>query len=56
MGKLTVGAGAVVGEINLDPKTWQPALLIEEGAQVGVIRYNNREYTMEEWMASSYNK
>lgn len=51
LGKLTICAGAKVGEINLIPYGYSPALVIEDGAEVGKIVYEGIEYTAAEWMA-----
>lgn len=52
LGKLTIGAGAKIGVINLVPAgTYNTSLVIEEGAEVGEIIYKGVSYTMEEWMA-----
>ena len=51
LGKLTIGAGAKVGTINLTPGTYPPALVIEDGATVDTITYNGVTYTQAEWMA-----
>lgn len=52
LGKLTICADAKVGTINLDaPGNYKPALVIEDGAEVGKIVYEGIEYTAAEWMA-----
>lgn len=50
LGKLTIGAGATVGTINLTPTgNYKPALVIEDGATVGAIVYKGVTYTVAEW-------
>jgi hypothetical protein len=50
LGKLTIKAGAKVGTINLTPKgSYKPALVIEDGAEIGEIIYKGVSYTVEEW-------
>ena len=49
LGKLTIGAGAKIGTINLTPGSYTPALVIEDGAEVGAIVYNGVTYTVAEW-------
>ena len=51
LGKLTLRAGTVVGTIRLTPGGYTPSIVIEEGAVVGSIIYNNVTYTLEEWLA-----
>ena len=52
LGSLTVGAGAKIGTINLMPSgTYQPSLIIEDGAEIGQIIYKGVTYTVEEWLA-----
>jgi len=51
LGKLTIGAGAKVGTINLNPGKYTPALVIEDGAEVGAIVYQGVTYTVAEWQA-----
>lgn len=52
LGSLTVGAGAKIGTINLMPSgTYQPSLIIEDGAEIGQITYKGVTYTVEEWLA-----
>ena len=52
LGKLTICAGAKVGTINLTPPgNYKPALVIEEGAEIGKIVYQDVEYTVAEWLA-----
>ena len=51
LGKLTIGAGAKIGTINLTPGSYKPALVIEDGAEVGAIVYNGVTYTAAEWNA-----
>ena len=52
LGKLTIAAGAKVGTIELVPLgSYTPALVIEEGAEVGAIIYNGVTYTLAEWLA-----
>ena len=51
LGKLTICAGAKVGEINLTPGKYTPALVIEDGADIGKITYQGVEYTLAEWLA-----
>ena len=51
LGKLTIGAGAKIGTINLIPGSYAPNLVIEEGAEVGAIVYNGKTYTVAEWLA-----
>ena len=51
-GKLIISAGAKVDTINLTPAgSYKPALVIEDGAEVGKIVYDGTEYTAAEWMA-----
>ena len=51
-GKLTISSGAKVDTINLIClDAYKPALVIEEGAQVGQIIYKGVSYTQEQWMA-----
>lgn len=50
LGKLTIGAGTIVDVINLVPAgTYKPALVIEDGAKVGIINYKGNSYTQEQW-------
>lgn len=51
LGNLTICAGVKVGTINLIPYGYSPALVIEDGAEVGKIVYEGIEYTAAEWMA-----
>ena len=51
LGKLTIGAGAKIGTINLTPGSYNPSIVIEEGAEVGAIVYNGVTYTVAEWNA-----
>lgn len=52
LGKLTIGAGAKVGTINLIKiGNYKPSLIIEEGAEIGEITFDGVSYTVEEWKA-----
>jgi len=53
LGKLTIGAGAKIGTINLldAGKYDTDTLTIEDGAQVGEIIYKGVTYTQAEWLA-----
>lgn len=52
LGKLTIGAGAKIGTINLIRiDNYTPALVIEEGAEIGEITFDGKSYTVEEWLA-----
>jgi hypothetical protein len=52
LGKLTIGAGAKVGTINLiKVGSYTPALVIEDGAEIGEITFDGKSYTVEEWLA-----
>jgi hypothetical protein len=52
LGKLTIGAGAKIGTINLIKiGKHVPALIIEEGAEIGEITFDGVSYTVEEWKA-----
>ncbi len=51
LGKLTISAGAKIGTINLIPGSYTPALVIEDGAEVGAINYNGVTYSIAEWNA-----
>jgi len=51
LGMLTIGAGAKIGTINLNPGKYTPAIVIEEGAEVGAIVYNGVTYTVDQWLA-----
>jgi hypothetical protein len=51
-GRLTVGAGAKIGTINIfTTGSYKPSLIIEDGAEVGEIIYNGVSYTVEQWRA-----
>jgi hypothetical protein len=52
LGKLTIGAGAKIGTINLIRiDNYTPALVIEDGAEIGEITFDGKSYTVEEWLA-----
>lgn len=51
LGKLVIGAGAKIGEINLyDTGKYPATITIEDGAEVGAIVYNGNTYTLTEWL------
>ncbi len=50
LGMLKIGPGTHVGTITLVPGSYDPAIVIEEGATVDQIIYNGTTYTQAEWM------
>lgn len=51
LGKLTISAGTTVDTIKLVPGSYTPAIVIEDGATVGKIIYNDVTYTQTEWLS-----